>query len=329
MQPDEDESPEVASDLESAAADQATTSPKRTSLAKRASGSSRLGSRDPLAQYMSEVQRYELLSQDEEHDLATRFVEKGDLDAAQTLVTSNLRLVVKIAYDYRQAYRNILDLVQEGNIGLMQAVRKFDPYKGVKLSTYAAWWIRAYILRFILNNHRLVKIGTTQAQRKLFFNLKKEKARLAAMGIEATHEQIAERLEVPLKDVVQMDRRLAAGDMSLDVPVGTPEGGRATTRMELLPGSSAPIDDTLADVQIHDRLFEKIYGFGSTLEGKEKAIFESRLLSEEPKTLQALGDEFGVSRERVRQIEKRLVQKIRSHLGETLGQRIIDVYEQG
>ena len=329
MKPDEEESTEIANDLGVEAPTDSTASVNRSALAKRPSAGSRLDSRDPLAQYMSEVQRYDLLTQDEEHDLAMKFVEDGDLEAAQTLVTSNLRLVVKIAYDYRQAYRNILDLVQEGNIGLMQAVRKFDPYKGVKLSTYAAWWIRAYILRFILNNHRLVKIGTTQAQRKLFFNLKKEKARLAAMGIEATHEKIAERLEVPLKDVVQMDKRLAAGDMSLDVPVGASDGGRTTTRMELLPGQSAPIDDTLADEQLHDKLFEKIYEFGASLEGKERAIFENRLLSEEPKTLQSLGDEFGVSRERVRQIEKRLVQKIRSHLGESLGQKIIDVYEQG
>jgi len=276
---------------------------------------------------MSEVQRYQLLSADEEHQLAVRFTEKGDVEAAQTLVTSNLRLVVKIAYDYRQAYRNILDLVQEGNIGLMQAVKKFDPYKGVKLSTYAAWWIRAYILRFILNNHRLVKVGTTQAQRKLFFNLKKEKARLSAMGIEPTHELIAANLDVSVKDVDQMDRRLAAGDMSLDVPVGGPDGGRSTTRMELLPGDSEALDDVLAEGQLHDRLYEKIYEFGETLEGKEQAIFRERLLSEEPKTLQALGDDFGVSRERVRQLEKRLVEKIRKYLGDTLGQSIIDVYE--
>ena len=131
----------------------------------------------PLAAYMRDVQRYSLLKPDEERELAVRYVETGDVDAARQLVTSNLRLVVKIAYDYRQAHRNLLDLVQEGNIGLMQAVKKYDPYKGVKLSSYAAWWIRAYMLRFILNNFRLVKVGTTQAQRKLFFNLKKEKAR--------------------------------------------------------------------------------------------------------------------------------------------------------
>ena len=142
---------------------------------------------DALQLYMQEVQRHPLLTPEEEHRLAEQYVKTGDVNAAARLVTANLRLVVKLAFEYRRAYRNIMDLIQEGNIGLMQAVKRYDPYRGVKLSSYAAWWIRAYILRFILNNWRLVKLGTTQAQRKLFFNLNKEKARLAAMGIEPTH----------------------------------------------------------------------------------------------------------------------------------------------
>ncbi|MEM7448069.1 MAG: RNA polymerase factor sigma-32 [Myxococcota bacterium] len=288
--------------------------------------SSDVSRRDPLAQYMTEVQRYELLKPEEEHELAVHYVETGNVKTAHRLVTANLRLVVKIAYDYRRAYRNILDLVQEGNIGLMQAVRKYDPYKGVKLSSYAAWWIRAYILRFILNNHRLVKVGTTQAQRKLFFNLKKEQARLAAMGIEATPEKIAENLNVPTKDVVSMDRRLSAGELSLDAPVGNNEG-RQVSRVELLPGGMGAIDEIIADEEIHDRLTEKIHEFGALLKGKEQAIFEKRLLSEDPQTLQQLGDGFGVSRERVRQIEKRLIQKLRDYLDSELGSHILDVYE--
>jgi RNA polymerase sigma-32 factor len=213
-----------------------------------ASSASSLTRRDPLGVYMRDVQRYTLLSKEEEHELAVRFFEDDDLEAAKRLVTANLRLVVKIAYDYRQAYKNLLDLVQEGNIGLMQAVKKYDPYKGVKLSSYAAWWIRAYMLRYILNNHRLVKVGTTQAQRKLFFNLQKEKAKLSAMGIEPTAEIIAERLNVPERDVVSMDMRLAAGDASLDAPVGTSEG-RSVARVELLPSEDVRVDDTqdLAD----------------------------------------------------------------------------------
>lgn len=288
--------------------------------------SSALTRRDPLGVYMRDVQRYPLLSKEEEHELAVRFFENDDVEAARKLVTSNLRLVVKIAYDYRQAYKNILDLVQEGNIGLMQAVKKYDPYKGVKLSSYAAWWIRAYILRYILNNHRLVKVGTTQAQRKLFFNLQKEKARLSAMGIEPTAELIAERLNVPERDVISMDMRLAAGDASLDAPVGTTEG-RSVARVELLPSDDVRVDETLAEAQLGDQFSEKIHEFGRSLEGKEKQIFEDRLVAEDPKTLQALGDEFGVSRERVRQIEKRLLQKLKAFLHEELGETVIEVYE--
>ena len=281
---------------------------------------------DPLGAYMRDVQRYRLLSPDEEHDLAVRYVEKGDIDAARRLVTSNLRLVVKIAYDYRRAYKNLLDLIQEGNIGLMQAVKKYDPYKGVRLSSYAAWWIRAYILRYILNTHRMVKLGTTQAQRKLFFNLKKEKARLAAMGIEPTPEVIAERLDVSTEDVVQMDHRLSAGDASLDVPVGSDEG-RSVARVELLPAASERADETLAAGQLGAMFSEKIHAFGTNLTGKEKVIFDERLIAEDPKTLQELGNGFGVSRERVRQIEKRLLQKLRTYLTSELGDGIVDVYE--
>jgi RNA polymerase sigma-32 factor len=200
----------------------------------------------------------------------------------------------------------------------MQAVKKYDPYKGVKLSTYAAWWIRAYILRFILNNARLVKVGTTQAQRKLFFNLRKEKARLNAMGIEATPETIAKRLDVPTEDVVQMDRRLAAGDMSLDAPVNAAEGS-TQSRVDFLPGRLESVDSALADAELGAMLREQLEAFGQTLKGKEAQIFHERMLTDEPRTLQELGDEFGVSRERVRQLEKRLQLKLKQYLSEKLG----------
>lgn len=297
---------------------------KRASSALARSSAS-LASRDPLAVYMREATRYELLTREQEHDLAVRYVEDGDLDAARRLVTANLRLVVKIAYDYRQAYKNLLDLVQEGNIGLMQAVKKYDPYRGVKLSSYAAWWIRAYMLRYILANHRLVKLGTTQAQRKLFFNLQKEKSRLSAMGIDPTHEVIAERLAVPVKDVVSMDRRLARGDASLDAPIGGADGS-TTTRMEMIPARGQRMDDVLAETEVGDILKDKIHEYGNKLKGREKVIFEDRLMAEEPKTLQELGDVFGVSRERVRQVERRLLDKMKSYLRDEIGE-VVDVYE--
>src|SRR6195952_2543396 len=232
--------------------------------ALRTSRSAPLARYDPLQAYMRDVQRYKLLTPAEEHDAAVRYFDSGDVDAAARLVTANLRLVVKIAYDYRRAHKNINDLIQEGSIGLMQAVKKYDPYKGVKLSTYAAWWIRAYILRFILNNARLVKVGTTQAQRKLFFNLKKEKARLGAMGIEATPETIAKRLDVPTEDVVQMDRRLSAGDMSLDAPVNASEGS-AQARVDFLPARIEAVDSALADEELGAMLRVQLVAFGETL----------------------------------------------------------------
>jgi RNA polymerase sigma-32 factor len=278
---------------------------------------------DPLQAYMRDVQRYKLLTPDEEREAATRYFESGDVEAAARLVTANLRLVVKIAYDYRRAHKNINDLIQEGSIGLMQAVKKYDPYKGVKLSTYAAWWIRAYILRFILNNARLVKVGTTQAQRKLFFNLRKEKARLSALGIEPTPETIAKRLDVPTEDVIQMDRRLAAGDMSLDAPVNAAEGS-SQSRVDFLPARLEAADTVLADAELGAMLRDKLVAFGASLKGKEAQIFHERMLTEDPRTLQELGDEFGVSRERVRQLEKRLQMKLKRYLAEQLGEDIFE-----
>ncbi|HKU44831.1 MAG TPA: RNA polymerase factor sigma-32 [Polyangiales bacterium] len=295
--------------------------PRRgTELAR---GSAPLARYDPLQAYMRDVQRYKLLTPAEEREAALAYFERGDVDAAAKLVTANLRLVVKIAYDYRRAHKNIGDLIQEGSIGLMQAVKKYDPYKGVKLSTYAAWWIRAYILRFILNNARLVKVGTTQAQRKLFFNLRKEKARLAAMGIDATPETIAQRLDVPTEEVVNMDRRLAAGDMSLDAPM-SPSEGSSQTRLDFLPARTTDADDVLADAQLNAMLHDSLEEFGRTLKGKEAQIFNERMLTEEPRTLQELGDEFGVSRERVRQLEKRLQMKLKRYLAESLGEGVFE-----
>jgi RNA polymerase sigma-32 factor len=276
---------------------------------------------DALQLYMREVQRHALLSPDEEHRLAVHYHKNTDVETAARLVTANLRLVVKIAYEYRRAYRNMMDLIQEGNIGLMQAVKRYDPYRGVKLSSYAAWWIRAYMLRFILNNWRMVKIGTTQAQRKLFFNLSKEKARLSAMGIEPTHGEIARRLNVDEKEVVEMDRRLSRGDASLDAAVSESDG-KPTTRMDLLPSSGAGPDAIAEGSELQELVRQHLEEFRGTLAGKDVAIFDKRLVSDEPMTLQELGDEFGVSRERVRQLEARLTGRLREYLRQKLGDAV-------
>jgi RNA polymerase sigma-32 factor len=270
---------------------------------------------DAMAAYQREIRRHPLLTPEETHALAIKFITTQDPAAAATLVTSNLRLVVKIAYEYRRAYKNIMDLVQEGNIGLMQAVKRYDPYRGVKLSSYAAWWIRAYILRFVLNNWRLVKLGTTQAQRKLFFNLSKQKAQLIAMGVDPTHAEIAKRLDVPESDVAEMDVRLSSNEKSLDAPVGDSDG-RSMARIDLMPSALQGPEALVAGEEVQALLHEKLGKFRETLVGKEKdvAIFDERMVADDPLTLQQLGDRFHISRERVRQLEQRLMEKLRDYL---------------
>lgn len=281
-----------------------------------------LSKNDPLQAYMREVQAHSLLTPEEEKTLAIRYAETQDVDAAARLVTANLRLVVKLAYEYRRAYRNMMDLIQEGNMGLMQAVKKYDPYRGVKLSSYAAWWIRAYMLRYILSNWRMVKLGTTQAQRKLFFNLNKEKAKLTAMGIEPTHFEIAKRLEVTEKEVEEMDKRMARSDASLDTPVNEADG-RQIARVELLPGEAMAPDLATESAELGNLLREHLGEFRKGLSGKDLIIFDERLIADEPRTLQDLGDQFGVSRERVRQLEARMTGKLRDYLSERIGDPIM------
>jgi RNA polymerase sigma-32 factor len=275
---------------------------------------------DPMAAYLREIQRHPLLTPEQTHELAAKFVETQDPALAARLVTANLRLVVKIAYEYRRAYKNIMDLVQEGNIGLMQAVKRYDPYRGVKLSSYAAWWIRAYILRFILNNWRLVKLGTTQAQRKLFFNLRKKRAELQAMGIDPSNEEIAKALDVPEADVAEMDVRLAQSEKSLDAPVGDADG-RAIAKVDMMPALGLGPEAMMADEELSALVKDKLAEFRKTLQGKEKdvAIFDLRLVADDPLTLQDLGDRFGISRERVRQLEQRLMMRLRDYLKREMG----------
>ncbi len=276
--------------------------------------------RDPLSAYVQETKRYPLLSREEEHAFAVSWVEDGDADAARTLIESNLRLVVKIAYEYRRAHRNLLDLVQEGNIGLMQAVKKYDPYRGVKLSSYAAWWIRAYILKFILNNWRLVKIGTTQAQRKLFFNLKKERDRLESLGFDPDAKMLAESLDVREKDVVEMQKRLAAPEASFDAPIGA--DGESGTRYDFVASSDEQPDVLVEKGQFAELLKAKLEIFGKDLKDREETIFRERWLSDTPMTLQKIGTQYGVSRERARQVEKRLMGRLRKFLEAELGSAV-------
>lgn len=266
---------------------------------------------DPLQHYLTEIRRYPLLSREEEHELAVRYLEDGDRDAAYRLVTANLRLVVMIAREYQRAFRNLLDLVQEGNIGLMEAVKHYDPYRGVRFPSYAVWWIRAYVIRYVMNNWRLVKVGTTQAQRKLFFNLQKEKDRLEAEGFRPEPKLLAQRLDVKESEVIEMQQRLSGRDLSVDAPI---DSGDEATMLDFLASGEATAEERVADAETRTFLGRKIREFGATLEGKERVIFDERLMAEDPLTLQDIGDRYGISRERVRQIEERIKTKLRAYL---------------
>jgi RNA polymerase sigma-32 factor len=281
-----------------------------------------LARRDPMGQYMAEVRRYPLLTREEEHELAVLWIDHGDKEAGRRLVTSNLRLVVKIAHEYKRTYQNLLDLVQEGNVGLIQAVKKFDPYRGVKLSTYSGWWIRAYILKFILNNWRLVKIGTTQNQRKLFFNLRKQREKLLQAGVDPTAERIAKELDVSESEVIEMDRRLSAPDMSLNAPLNEDEGEGGRTRLDIIEDSTDDPAMKVESAEFKDILQDKLRRFGATLAGRELEIFRDRIVADDPVTLQELGDRWNVSRERARQLEKRMVLRLREFLQSELGDAV-------
>lgn len=266
---------------------------------------------DPLQRYMQEVQSYPFLSLDEENELARRFHEEHDIEAAKKLVATHLRLVAKIAMEYRNAYQNTLDLIQEGNVGLLYAVRHFDPGKGARLSTYATWWIRSFILKFILDNFRLIKIGTTKAQKKLFYNLMREKQRIESMGYYATPAEISKRLGVRESEVAEMQRRLSLPEHSLETPIGSGEKGREAILQDFLPIDEVPIDEKMAEKETKDILKEKFAEFAEQLSDREKKIFEERLLAELPLTLQDIADEYGITKERVRQIEERLIKRLK------------------
>ncbi|MCL2011626.1 MAG: RNA polymerase factor sigma-32 [Cystobacterineae bacterium] len=268
---------------------------------------------DSLAAYMREVMRHALLEREEELVLAREFQQTGQLHLGWKLVAANLRLVVKLAYEYHRSPLLLLDIIQEGNMGLIQAVKKFDPERGVRLSSYAAWWIRAYILRYIMDSWKLVKIGTTEAQRKLFFKLRQEQEKLAAQGFEITPKLLAERLSVTEEEVEEMDQRLGQDEVSLDAPTGEDEDGRMRAHTSLA-SPHAPTDEVLGQEQLSTLFREKLTTFAQTLKEKEKYVFEKRLIADEPMTLQEIGSHFSISRERARQIEAALIEKIRKYM---------------
>jgi RNA polymerase sigma-32 factor len=271
---------------------------------------------DNLTQYMAQLRHHAPISREEEHELAVKWAEEGDVDAARKLVLANLRLVVKIAMEYRRAWVNVLDLIQDGNVGLMEAVQRFDPYRGVKLTSYAVYWIRAYILKHILDNYRLVRIGRSRAERKLFYRLNKEKRALESQGFEVEPKLLAERLEVSEEDVIQMDQRMSESDQSLSAPAFRGDGTAEVGDFISIGGSNA--EEQVADEELHEVFREYLGEFAAQLSDRERLILSTRILSDDPKTLQELGEEFEVSRERIRQIEARLVDRLRAFMKENM-----------
>jgi RNA polymerase sigma-32 factor len=262
---------------------------------------------DPLRKYLAEVSKYPVLSREGEFQVAQQIYEKKDKEAAQKLVMSNLKLVVKISLEYYNTYLNILDLIQEGNVGLLHAVKKYNPYKGTKFSTYASFWIRAYILKYIMDSWSLVKIGTTQSQRKLFYRLNKEKQKLEALGIYPAPKLLAASLDVKEEEVEDMQKRLAYTDISMETPIHD-EGD--DTIMDMM-NSGENIEEVIADKEKDEIIVSRVKDFKKSLNEKELYVFEHRILSEEPITLQEIGAHFSISRERARQIETKVVGKFK------------------
>jgi RNA polymerase sigma-32 factor len=268
---------------------------------------------DPVAHYMAEIARYPLMTREQEKEIAIRYRETGDPKAAEALVTSNLRFVVKVASEYTKFGARLIDLVQEGNVGLMHAVKEFNPYKGTRLITYAVWWIRGYIQEFLMRQYSMVRIGTTATQRKLFYQLQREREKLEKMGIEGIH-QLSGKLGVSEEEITDMQSRLSGRDVSLDAPVG--EDGNA--RLIDLQSEADPsaMDENYGRKEELAILSEKIEALRPTLNEKEKFLLDARVLSDEPMTLQEIGDKYGTTREAVRQMENRLLEKIRKSVRE-------------
>jgi len=265
---------------------------------------------DSLTLYMAEIKKFPLLSAEEEHRLAVKFYEDQDVTAAHHLVTSNLRFVVKVAAEYRNYGLKMLDLIQEGNVGLMMAVRKFDPFKGLRLISYAVWWIRAYIQNFIISSWSLVKIGTTQAQKKLFYKLNQAKNAIKNLMGSDVLKEAAISLDVTEAEASEMDVRMQ-GEFSLDAEIAGSEG---LSLLETLADDRLNQEELLGEHQEAQQLRSEISAAMQTLNDKERYIIEQRITADDPQTLQEIADHFGISRERIRQLEERALQKMRSHL---------------
>jgi RNA polymerase sigma-32 factor len=314
------EADEIPDPWESQAAEAATDSDDRPNSAvppavsadrDGGDGSTTLAPVTTLQRYLAEVRRYPFLSKEEELRLFHEYRHEGNREAAVKLILANLRVSVSIATEYLHTGADHMDLIQEGNVGLMQAIKKFDPLKNVRFHAYAAWWVRAYILRYLLNNYRLVKVGTTQDQRRLFYNLRKEKAKLEREGFAPDTKLLADRLNVRERDVIEMDQRLGSWELSLDQPLNQETEG---TLLDVLPSQEPGVDERLGDMQLRELFREKLAAFTKTLDEREEDILRNRILSETPLTLEDLGHKYGITKERTRQLEARLIKRLREYV---------------
>ena len=271
--------------------------------------------RDPFYAYLQEVRKYPALTEEEEKELAIRYKETGDLESADKLTTADLMLVIKIAMTFKREWQNLMDLIQEGNVGLMKAVKNFDPFRGVRLSAYATWWIKSYILKHILDNWRLVRVGTTNARRKLLFNLKKEKEKLEREGFDPTTKLLAERFGVEETEVIDVSASIGAMDVSIDTPV---HPDSTMTPAQTLSQGGKSVEENVELQQFRQILNENIENFKGGLNPNEIEILEKRILSEDPLSLQEIGEQRGVTREAVRQAEQRLLKKFKTYIEEKM-----------
>jgi RNA polymerase sigma-32 factor len=265
--------------------------------------------KNSLETYLVQINQFPLLTQEEEFQLAVRYRKHNDIDAAQKLITSNLRFVVKVAFEYKSYGAKLLDLIQEGNIGLMMAVKKFNPYKGYRFISYAIWWIRAYIQNFIIKTWSLVKIGTTQAQKKLFYKIGKVRKALESNGTdEKKYELLAKDLDVNKEDIIEMEQRMAARDLSLDTPF---DEGQELTPLDLLKEDSPNQEEAIAQDEEKRMREREVQNAMKRLSEKETYVIKNRIMADEPLTLQQIGDHLKLSRERVRQIESEALKKLK------------------
>ena len=276
---------------------------------------------DLLQAYLTEIRHHPILSREEETELATQYLETQDQDAAKQLVTSNLRLVVKLAFQYHRQWSNVLDLIQEGNMGLVEALSRYDPYRGIRFSSYAQYWIRAMILRYLMDNFRMVRLGSTRHGRKLFFQLNKEKKRLEAMGITPSSRALAEALDVPEQEVINVDQHMRAPALSIHAPAGGEEGRELS---EVIPDTADITPEGMAaQLELGEQIQTHLNAFADSLrDERERTIWTHRLVAETPVSLAKLGEDFGVSKERIRQIEARIRKRLKLHLHKEMGDEL-------